>query len=243
MDMKEDVFSDIDIAILAGGLGTRLRPLMEDRPKVMVEINDRPFLEYILDQIILWGGRRVILCTGYLGDQILSKLGNTYRGVQLIYSEEKSPMGTGGALRMALHLFHSESVLVINGDSYCQTNLKSFLEWHFLKDAMATLMLVESHDTQRYGKVEVNGDGIILKFEEKTKSEGSGWINAGFYLFRQGFIKSIPPERPVSLEREIFPSWIGQGLYGYKSHGQFIDIGTPESYQAAKQFFSHFCPT
>jgi len=204
----------------------------------MAEINDRPFLEYVLDQIKFWGGKRVVLCTGYLGDQILSKVGNIYRGVQIIYSQEKSPMGTGGALRMAFNLFHSESVLVINGDSYCKTNLKSFLEWHLMKDAMATLLLVESNDTKRYGKVEVNGNGIVQKFEEKSESKGSGWINAGIYLLRQRFIKSIPSERTVSLEREIFPSWIGQGLYGYQSDGQFIDIGTPESYQAAKEFFS-----
>jgi NDP-sugar pyrophosphorylase family protein len=107
-----------------------------------------------------------------------------------------------------------------------------------MKDAMATLLLVENSDTKRYGKVEIDGNGIILKFEEKTESEGPGWINAGIYLFQQGFIKSIPSERPVSLEREIFPSWIGKGLYGFKSDGLFIDIGTPESYQAAKQFFS-----
>jgi NDP-sugar pyrophosphorylase family protein len=238
MSKKEKVFLNIDVAILAGGLGTRLRPLVEGRPKVMVEINDRPFLEYILDQIKFWGGKRVVLCTGYLGNQILSKLGDIYRGVQLIYSEEKSPMGTGGALRLASHLFHSESVLVINGDSYCKANLTPFLEWHLLKNATATLLLVESRDTGRYGKVEVDGNGRILRFEEKTESEGSGWINAGIYLFRQGFIKDILPERPVSLEREIFPSWIGRGLYGYKSDAEFIDIGTPESYQAAKQFFS-----
>src|SRR4030042_4152225 len=100
MDKKEEFFLNFDVAILAGVLGTRLRPLVIDRPKVMVEINSRPFLEYILDQIKLWGGRRVILCTGYLGNQILSKLGNIYQDVQLIYSEEKYPMGTGGALRM-----------------------------------------------------------------------------------------------------------------------------------------------
>lgn len=238
MSKEEKVFLNIDVAILAGGLGTRLRPLVDGRPKVMVEINDRPFLEYILDQIEFWGGRRVVLCTGYLGNQILSKLGNIYRSVQLIYSEEKSPMGTGGALRLASHLFHSESVLVINGDSYCKANLIPFLEWHLLRNAMATLLLVESRDTRRYGKVKVDGNGIILRFEEKTESEGSGWINAGIYLFRQDFINEIPSERPVSLEREIFPSWIGQGLYGYKSDAQFIDIGTPESYRAAKQFFS-----
>jgi NDP-sugar pyrophosphorylase family protein len=204
----------------------------------MVDINGRPFLEYILDQIKLWGGRRVVLCTGYLGHQILSKLGNSYRDVQIVYSEEKSPMGTGGALRLASPLFHSESVLVINGDSYCKADLISFLEWHLLKDARATLLLVESNDTRRYGKVEVDGNGRILGFEEKTESKGSGWINAGVYLFRQGFIKDIPAERPVSLEREIFPSWIGRGIYGYKSDAPFIDIGTPESCQAAKHFFS-----
>ncbi len=238
MDKQEETFSNIDVAILAGGLGTRLRPLVEGCPKVMVEINDRPFLEYILDQVKSWGGRRVILCTGYLGNQIPSKLGDTYQGMHLIYSEEKSPMGTGGALRLGLHLFGSESVLVVNGDSYCKANLNSFLEWHLMKEAVATLLLVEQSDTKRYGKVKIDGNGVILEFKEKTESAGAGWINAGVYLFRQDFIKSIPQDRPASLEREIFPSWIGKGLYGFKGDGQFIDIGTPESYQAAKQFFS-----
>jgi D-glycero-alpha-D-manno-heptose 1-phosphate guanylyltransferase len=199
MDKKEEFFSNIDVAILAGGLGTRLRPLVGDRPKVMAGINGRPFLEYILDQIKFWGGRRIILCTGYLGNQILSKLGNVYRGVQLIYSEEKSPLGTGGALRMAFHLFHSESVLVINGDSYCKANLMSFLEWHLMKDAMATLLLVESSDTRLYGKVKVDGNGIILKFEEKTESGGAGWI---YSLRASCFVgkRNIPIiDRPRSL--------------------------------------------
>jgi D-glycero-alpha-D-manno-heptose 1-phosphate guanylyltransferase len=238
MGKNEVSFSNINMVVLAGGLGTRLRPLSDDCPKSMMEINHRPFLEYLLDQIRFWGGKTAILCTGYLGDRIYSRFGHSYRGIRLVYSRERSPMGTGGALRLAFRLITSKTVLVVNGDSYCAANLGAFLEWHLLKAAPATVLLVKNGDARRFGRVEVGENGVIGKFEEKTGPEEEGWINAGMYLFQRDLLSSIPADRPVSLEKEMFPLWSGQGLFGFQCEGEFIDIGVPESYVSAKQFFS-----
>ncbi len=230
--------SNVIAAILAGGFGTRLYSVMTNRPKVLVEIHGRPFLEYLLCQLSYWGIRNVVLCTGYLGEQIQSRFGDSYGNLRLIYSNEPTPLGTAGALRRALPRFKSDSILVLNGDSYCKTDLKSFWNWHYIKKSEATLLLTKNSDTKRYGKVQINNNGQILKFDEKDEKNGPGWINTGIYFFKHRFINSISENGPVSLEREIFPSWVGRGLYGYKSKGQFLDIGTQESYALAEQFIT-----
>ncbi len=231
-------FSNVTAAILAGGLGTRLRSVLEGRPKVLAEVRSRPFLEYLLDQLIYWEIKSVVLCTGFMGSQIESYFGDSYRSLRLFYSREKSPLGTAGALRFALPLFQSDTILVLNGDSYCKADLRPFWSWHCQQGAEVSLLLIENPDTKRYGKVEVDEKGRILKFEEKNYKGGEGWINAGIYLLGKRFLHSIPDRYPISLERELFPSWIGAGLYGYKSTGQFLDIGTPESYGLAEDFFA-----
>ena len=233
-----ETFSNVTAAILAGGLGTRLRSVLGDRPKVLAEVGGRPILQYLLDQIAYLEIRRVVLCTGFLGEQIESRFGDSYGSLHLVYSRELSPLGTAGALRLALPLFQSDSVLVLNGDSYCKADLRSFWTWHCLRRAEATLLLVETSDTGRYGRVEIDEEGRILKFAEKINEGGRGLINAGIYLLENRFLQSIPDRYPVSLERDIFPSWIGGKLYGYKSKGQFLDIGTPESYVLAEEFFT-----
>ena len=225
-------------AILAGGLGTRLRSVLGDRPKVLAKVRGRPILQYLLDQIAYLEIRRVVLCTGYFGEQIESYFGNSYGSLHLVYSRELSPLGTAGALRLALPLFQSDSVLVLNGDSYCKADLRSFWSWHCLRGAEGTLLLVETSDTGRYGRVETDEKGLILRFDEKINKGGRGWINAGTYLLGNRFLQSIPDRYPISLEQDILPSWIGGKLYGYKSKGQFLDIGTPESYILAEEFFT-----
>jgi len=225
-------------AILAGGLGIRFRQVLGDRPKVLAEVRGRPFLQYLLDQLASCGIRSVVLCTGHLGDQIESYFGDSYGSLRLTYSRETSPLGTAGALRLALPHFQSDSVLVLNGDSYCKSDLHSFWSWHCEQTAVATLLLVERPDTKRYGRVQIDEKGHILTFEEKHNREGGGWINAGIYLFSHRFLRSIPESSPVSLEREILPLWIGKGLHGYKTDGEFIDIGTPGSYWLAEKFFA-----
>ena len=228
----------VTAVILAGGLGTRLRSIVADRPKVLVEVQGRPFLAFLLDRLSGAGIRSVVLCTGYRGEQVRAAFGDAYCDLRLVYSQESSPRGTAGALRLALPMFESDNVLVLNGDSFCEASLSDFWRWHRVRGAGATMILTQVSDASRYGRVHVDAEGRVLRFDEKDGNGGSGWINAGIYLLKREWMQTIPTGHAVSLEREIFPAWIGQGLYGYQSHGRFIDIGIPEAYVAAEQFFS-----
>ncbi|MBI2470968.1 MAG: nucleotidyltransferase family protein [Planctomycetes bacterium] len=228
--------SEITATILAGGLGTRLRSVVSGRPKVLAEVNNRPFIAYLLDQLSQAGVKKVVLCTGYLGEQVKTIFGEYYKGLTLLYSQEQSALGTGGALRLALPLLKSDLVLVLNGDSFCKTNLPYFLNEHIEKKAIASLLLTEVSDVGRFGSVQLSVDGEITSFEEKCKKTGPGLINAGVYLLNHAFLESIPVNTNISLERETFPLWINKGLYGFQSKGNFLDIGIPQDYAAAGHF-------
>lgn len=225
-------------AILAGGLGSRLRPAVSGRPKALANIGERPFLTYLFDQLLAVGARDVVLCTGYLGDQIRMIFGESYNTLRLNYSQESSPLGTAGALRLALPLLNSNPVLVMNGDSYCEANIREFWFWHERWHSNATLLLTKVFDTERFGQVKVDTDGKVTDFKEKGSGQGSAWINAGIYLLNRDLLEEIPVNQAVSLEREVFPSWIGRGLYGFQSEARFMDIGTPEAYSSAQSFFA-----
>ena len=225
--------ANITAAILAGGLGTRLRSVVPDKPKVLAEVCGRPFIEYLLEQLAREGVQSVVLCTGYMGDQVESLLGSTYGKIALRYSRETSPLGTGGALRLALPMLTSTSVLVMNGDSYCDVQLEPFAVWHHAQRSMASILLTETSDTRRYGRIDVDERGGIIQFQEKSEAMGAGWINAGVYLLSRELIETIPADRSISIEREIFPAWINRGLSGYRSEGKLLDIGVPDAYARA----------
>jgi NDP-sugar pyrophosphorylase family protein len=225
--------SEVTAVILAGGLGTRLRPVVADRPKVLAEVSGRPFLAYLLDQLVQVGLTDVVLCTGYLGEQVEAAFRKKYHSLHLSYSKEPVFLGTGGALRLALPLLKSDSALVMNGDSFCGADLTAFWLWHLLQKANCTLLLSEATDRTRYGRVAVDGKGRVVRFIEKDGHGELGWINAGIYLIRREFLLAIPEGGPVSLEREVFPSWVGRGLFAYMGQGRFIDIGIPEAYAEA----------
>jgi NDP-sugar pyrophosphorylase family protein len=231
-------YSDITAVILAGGLGTRLRGVVCDKPKVLAEVNNRPFIQYLLDQLSASGIRRTVLCTGYLGDQIEKTFGAGYEQMRLAYSREPEPLGTGGALRLALPLLETEQVMVLNGDSYCSLDHTIFFDFHAEKLASMSLCLTEVADVSRYGAVQVDRDGRILKFEEKGVRSGAGAINAGIYLIGRPLIEAIPPKAAVSLEKDVIPTAISAGLFGFNSGGRFIDIGIPSDYEAAQHFFT-----
>ncbi len=225
--------SNATAVILAGGLGTRLRSVVADRPKVLAEVGGRPFIEILLDQLVVEGVKSVVLCTGYLGNQVQDRLGASYRAMALRYSREPQPLGTGGALRLALPMLETDPVLVMNGDSYCETRLDAFANWHASQNVPATILLMETDDTRRYGRVEVDHEGRVLSFSEKSADVAPGWVNAGIYLLSRALIGSIMSERAVSLEHEVFPEWVGRGLCGFRSRGRLWDIGLPESYARA----------
>jgi len=228
----------ISAAILAGGFGTRLRAAVPGIPKVLAEVRGRRFIDYLLMQLARANVRSVVLCTGYLGDQVEEVLGGSYEGMHLSYSRELEPLGTGGALRFALPKIKSEHVLVLNGDSYCDVGIDEFMRWHIDRASDATILLSEVEDTRRFGSVEIDEGGRVRQFREKIEAGGRGWVNGGLYLIRRNRIKEIPSRRPVSLEREIFPQWVGRGLHGFRAPGRLWDIGVPESYALANAEFA-----
>ena len=231
------ILSKTTAVVLAGGLGTRLRSVVDDRPKVLASICDKPLLSYLLDQLNQAGIRYTILCTGYLGNMVQASYGSNYKAMDLVYSKESVPLGTGGAIKFAQNLFKSDNILVMNGDSYCSADLNKFWEWHVEKKSNATLLLTHVPNVGRYGQIKTAKNGALEIFSEKGAEHGPGWINAGVYFLSRDFIASIPSGCSVSLEKEIFPNWIGCGIYGYHSEGHFIDIGVPEDYEKAEEFF------
>ena len=230
--------SGITVAILAGGQGTRLKSLLPGQQKVIAKVKEHPFLEYILNQLNKNGFKNVMLCTGHLGDQVQETFGSNYQNLALLYSREPSALGTAGAIRFALPHLESEDILIMNGDSFYDCDLQSAYDFHLKKGANGTILLTKVDNTARYGKIELNENDEIVSFEEKAKSKGMGLINAGIYFIRKSLLLEIPKENTISFENEIFPSWIGKSFYGFKTTGRFIDIGTPESYKEAEEFFS-----
>ncbi|HLJ10007.1 MAG TPA: nucleotidyltransferase family protein [Planctomycetaceae bacterium] len=243
------ILSEAVGAILAGGLGTRLRAAVSDRPKVLAVVRGRPFLAYLLDQLASAGIKRVVLMTGHRGEQIKDQFGDSYGPIELDYSAESAPLGTAGALRFAYPTLFgpvaasgpetARTVLVMNGDSYCALDLAKFVATGNRAWGHAGLVLTRVADTARFGHVEIGIDGRVVRFIEKADAAGAGWINAGIYLVDRELVAEIPEGRAVSIEREMFPAWCRrQRLSGFRTDGDFIDIGTPESYLAAEEFFS-----
>ena len=229
--------SKVTAVILAGGKGTRLRSIISDRPKVLAEIRERPFITYLLEQLIVTGIKNVVLCTGFMADKVYEELNSTYKLLNLIYSRESEPLGTGGALRHALPDINSDLILVMNGDSFANVDLSKYLDWFYKMNCQASILLTKVPDTGRYGRVEMDESGMISSFKEKGEDTRPGWINAGIYILEKSMLLSVPTGKPFSLEREFFPEIVGKGLYGYRSSGEFIDIGTPETYLLAKKLF------
>ncbi len=224
--------------VLAGGLGTRLRPVVGDRPKILAEVAGRPFLHRILDQLESVGIRRVVLLTGYMADMVRDVCGPRHGRMILEYSPEPAPLGTAGAIRLALSLVDAETTLVLNGDSYCRLDLSAFHADHVASGAEASLALARMEDAGRFGLVSLDESGRVTRFEEKS-SRGSGLVNSGVYLIHRRVIVDIAADRQVSLERDIFPALAKAGrLNGFICQGPFLDIGTPESYAQAEGFFA-----
>jgi D-glycero-alpha-D-manno-heptose 1-phosphate guanylyltransferase len=230
--------SRVTALVLAGGFGTRLRSVISDRPKVLADVHNRPFITYLLDQLVDSGVRNAVLCTGYMADLVEKTLGKSYRGMRLRYSCETEPLGTGGALRLALSQVDSDLVLAMNGDSYCDADLKTFIEWHTTQDFLGSLLLTNVDDTGRYGLVRTDEAGRVLSFEEKGSVSGPSWINAGIYLLPRELLTEIALGSAVSLERDMLPNWIQQSFGGFQCPSQFLDIGLPESYAETEAFFA-----
>jgi mannose-1-phosphate guanylyltransferase len=225
----------VQALVLAGGEGTRLRPLTLTTPKPVMPLAGRPFLSFMLDWAHSHGVDEVILSCGFMSDAVKSVLGDIYDGMRLRHVIEDEPLGTAGPVRLAYDEgLLDERFLVLNGDVLTDLDLTAELEQHERAGARATLALYPVDDTSSYGVVPTDEDGQVIDFIEKGFGDApTDRINAGAYVLERDLVESIPAGRAVSFEREIFPALVGAGLYGYDAAGYWIDIGTPERYLEA----------
>ena len=220
--------------VLCGGAGTRLRPVLADRPKSMAPIGGKPFLQLLIERLRCQGVGDVILGTGYMAEKIESYFGSGNKlAMRIRYSREPEPLGTGGALKLAEPLI-SDPVLVLNGDSYVEWSLVPMLELFRAKDADLVVVLQAVADVTRYGSVALDHDGRVTQFIEKGIGAGPGLINAGVYLLRKQIVRGLPAGTAISLEREVFPCLLDRGVYGLVCTGLFIDIGIPDDFKRAQ---------
>jgi NDP-sugar pyrophosphorylase family protein len=220
--------------VLCGGLGTRLRSVLSDRPKSMAPVAGVPFLQLLLEDLKAQGIGDVILGTGYLADQVEAFFRDGEKfGLRVRYSREDEPLGTGGAIKLAEPLL-SEPTLVLNGDSYVEWNLAATRDLFARKDASVVMILQAVPDVARYGSVAIEPDGRVTDFVEKGKRAGAGLINAGVYLVRKEIVAGLPTGVAVSLERDVFPGLLSGKVYGLVSEGLFIDIGVPADLERAQ---------
>jgi len=224
----------VDVAILCGGAGTRLSPVLRDLPKPMAPIHDGPFLDILVRHVAKFGFHRILLLAGYKGEVIESYFGAKDDGLDYVVSREPEPLGTGGALKFAEAEIQSDSFLLLNGDSFCATDLAGFLDFHYLHGSMASMVLASVEDTGDYGAVDLDEDSRIRGFREKKP--GAGLINAGIYGFRREVLERLPGGKTVSLEYELFPKLITEGLYGQVTTQRLFDIGTPERLEIARNY-------
>jgi mannose-1-phosphate guanylyltransferase len=229
-----------DTIVLCGGAGLRLRSVIGNAPKGMAAVAGRPFLELLLRQLRRHGFERAILAVGYQRDMIYSHFGESAFGLSLAYSVETSPLGTGGALRNAADLVESENVLIMNGDSYTDADLRDFAGNHSASGADVSVLLVPPDGRGDCGSVRLDEESRVVSFAEKQGPSDATYINAGIYMALRRMLYEIPARTEVSLERVSFPEWLREGKYirGCIYPGQCIDIGTPERYQTAQDLLA-----
>jgi mannose-1-phosphate guanylyltransferase len=226
----------VQALVLAGGQGTRLRPLTYTTPKPVMPLAGRPFLTFMLDWLRGHGATEAILSCGFMSDGVRDVLGDVYGGMRLRYVIEEEPLGTAGPVRLALDEgVLEERLLVLNGDVLTDMDLTAELAQHEATGARCTLALIEVEDTSSYGVVPTHEDGRVEAFLEKTEGEvPTNRINAGAYVLEREVVEElVPAGRAVSFEREVFPRLVDDGLYGWAADGYWIDIGTPERYLEA----------
>ena len=229
--------ADIDVAVLAGGLGTRVQAALKDTPKVLAPIAGRPYLDHLLDWLLGYGVRRVVLCLGHLGDAVLEHIrANPVDGCDLVPVVEAVSLGTAGALRQARQAFRSDPVLVLNGDSFVDADLCAFLESYRASGAEGSILCAEVEDAGHYGRVNISPEERIRSFVEKdSRNTGPGPVSAGVYLLSAALLDRIAAGSGRSLEHDVFEALPRGSLHAMSGRFAFVDIGTPESLAKASE--------
>lgn len=219
--------------VLAGGAGTRLRGVLPDTPKVLAPIGGRPFLHRLLDDLARQGIEEVVLATGYAADAVEASARDWNGPMHSRFSRETAPLGTGGAIANAFDAIRGSRAWVMNGDSFCDVDLREVATEAAAAPEEPWLVAVEVDDASRFGTLELEGARVV-RYLEKTGRVERGWINAGIYILP----RALMTRGAYSIERDRFPQWAAGGyLRAARVRGRFIDIGTPESFAAAEAFF------
>ena len=224
---------------LAGGMGTRLKPLTDDIPKSMVPIMNKPLLERSMENLIRYGIRDIVLSLGYKSDYIQNYFGDGHKlGLNIEYVFESSPLGTGGAIRNSRQLYN-DTFVVMNADILCDINIAELIGYHSSKSADVTIAVTKVSNPSDYGMIETDENGYASAFTEKPEPEKvtTNYINAGIYVFEPHILDEIPSGEVVSIERDTFPSLLAKSMKiaVYKGGSYWIDIGTPEKYLKAHE--------
>jgi len=227
----------MECIVLAGGLGTRLKDTIGGYPKCMAPINEKPFLHYLFDYLELQQCTRVILSLGYQHEAVLEWVSTQKRPFIIDYVIEQEPLGTGGAIQLAINKARTENIIVLNGDTLFQVSLRQLLEFHTTNKADTTLALKEMKNFNRYGTVILDENRRITNFEEKKQTD-QGLINGGVYVInKKAFLAKSLPQK-FSFEKDYLEAYVNEGkFYGYKRYAYFIDIGIPADYEQAKEDF------
>jgi len=234
----ESSCEDIPVLLLVGGMGTRLRPVLSDKPKPLAPIGDIPFLELLVLQLHSQGLRRLVMCTGFHADQIRQEFGDGHKwNVTIEYSEETRPLGTAGAIKLAERfLSPAAEFVVMNGDSFLELDLRQLIWFHRENGGWASIAVRRVPDAARYGTVHVDGQNHVVRFGEKMGIHEPGLVNGGVYVFNREVLQHIP-EGPSSLERDALPGLLKHEVFALEQNGMFIDIGTPEDYARAQALY------
>lgn len=219
----------MEAIILAGGFGTRLKGIINNIPKPMAPINNKPFLEYIFSYLRQEGINKVILSVGYKKEVIKKYFGKEFNGIKIIYSEENKPLKTGGAIKKALKFADTDNVFILNGDTFFKVNLKKMYNFHFKKKAYLTIAVKRMENIHRYGTLTFDKEFKVTSFHEKI-FKNYGYINGGIYIINK---KLKFPEENIFMFEDFIKNL--QNVYAFVSNNYFIDIGIKEDYFKAKE--------
>jgi NDP-sugar pyrophosphorylase family protein len=226
--------AEIDVAILAGGLGTRLKGVLGDQPKVMADVGGRPFLSHLLDWLLGQGARHVTVLLGYRAQAVIDWLSSARPRLMPETVIEPEPLGTAGAIAFALPRLARRPLMVINGDTRIDLDLSAFLASHEAQSADASLAAVRVPDAGRYGRLELEGDRVMLFAEKDPEATGEHWINGGVYVLEQAVLDRVSRIERGSLERDVLQQLPPGTIHAYCSAAAFLDIGTPETLREAQ---------
>ncbi len=220
--------NNIDVVILCGGKGERLKTISGDLPKVLMPFAGRPFIDILIESLLPFGFRRFVLCVGHLREKVRTHF--AVRDYEVVFSEEIELLGTGGAVKNARTHITTSPFLLLNGDSLCPTDLCGFYDFHVQKEGVLSIILSRPLSENAYGMVEINRENRIVAFREKAEARRGSFINAGIYLAERRIFDLMPEAARFSLETDLIPAILPYGCYGLFTDAEVIDIGTPERY-------------